>query len=230
MTAAYRLKGIGWFAVVMTVILASYLVSLRVAAEHKKLADMEARITAAQRDIRALETEFDTRANLVQLEKWNGDTLSLAAPGAAQFVPDEAALAALDPNGGGVPQVRTAALLVPTLSTAPAPTPTPIAAPAPAPATARPSTPAPVAAPASPSASVRVASVARTRPLPDDAVRAVVPTGRAAPAIARAAEAARSRVAVAKVRPQAVALLDRKLLSDTTFGDIMSGARREARH
>ena len=220
MTAAYRLKGIGWFAVVMTVILASYLVSLRVAAEHKKLADMEARIVAAQRDIRALETEFDTRANLVQLEKWNGDTLSLAAPGAAQFVPDEAALAALDPNGGGVPQVRTAALLVPTLSIAPTPVPVPrLAA-----ATATAPAPAVVAVPAP----VRVAAVPRIRPLPADAFRAVVPTGRAAPAIARAAEAARSRVAVAKVRPQAVALLDRKLLSDTTFGDIMSGARREA--
>ena len=47
-------------------------------------------------------------------------------------------------------------------------------------------------------------------------------------AIARLAESARATAAVAKVRPQAVAMLDRKLLSDTTFGDIMSGARREA--
>ena len=33
--------------------------------------------------------------------------------------------------------------------------------------------------------------------------------------------------AVAKVRPQAVAMLDRKLLSDQTFGDILSSARTE---
>jgi len=35
--------------------------------------------------------------------------------------------------------------------------------------------------------------------------------------------------AVAKVRPQAVAMLDDKLLSDNTLGDILSGARAEAR-
>ena len=57
----------------------------------------------------------------------------------------------------------------------------------------------------------------------------VVAVGRAAPAMARLAEAARGAVAVARVRPQAVALLDRQLLSDTTFGDLASGARREAR-
>lgn len=202
MTAAYRLRGLGWFGVMVAVILASYLVSARVAAEHKKLDDMDGRIAAAQRDIRALETEFDTRANLVQLEKWNVDTLALAAPTAAQFVSDDATLAALDPHGGDG-QVTRAALIVPAM--------TPTAAPATAPQMAA----AEIAAPATPRA--------------DDTARTVAPTGRAAPAIARAAEAARGVVAVAKVRPQAVALLDRKLLSDTTFGDIMSGARRESR-
>ena len=219
MTAAYRLKGIGWFAVVMAVILASYLVSLRVAAEHKKLDDLNTRIAAAERDVRAMETEFDTRANLVQLEKWNGDTLALVAPNAAQFVADDSQLASLNPTVAGAPAVRTAALLVPALSTAPTPEPTP------APALTAP--PAPVATPAR-AGPVRMAAAVR-REAPVEAVRIVAPTGRAAPAIARAAEAARGRAAVAKVRPQAVALLDRKLLSDTTFGDIMSGARRESR-
>ena len=225
MTAAYRLKGIGWFAVVMAVILASYLVSLRVAAEHKKLDDLNARITAAERDVRALETEFDTRANLVQLEKWNGDTLALVAPNAAQFVADDSVLASLNPAMAGAPAVRTAALLVPALSTAPTPEPTPAPA-----LTATPAplaTPVPLATPAR-AEPVRMAAVTR-RETPVEAVRVVVPTGRAAPAIARAVEAARGRAAVAKVRPQAVTLLDRKLLSDTTFGDIMSGARRESR-
>ena len=70
MTAAYRFKGIGWFGGCVAVVLGFYLVSLQVAGERKKLEQMDRRIESAQRDIRALETEFDTRANLAQLEKW----------------------------------------------------------------------------------------------------------------------------------------------------------------
>ena len=43
------------------------------------------------------------------------------------------------------------------------------------------------------------------------------------------ADAARAKAAVAKVRPEAVAMLDKKLLSDSTLGDILSSARAEAR-
>jgi hypothetical protein len=230
MTAAYRLKGIGWFAVLVGVVLGFYVVSLRVAAERKKLDTLNARIVAAQRDIRALETEFDTRANFQQLERWNGDTLALVAPTAAQFVTDDAALAALDPAGLGEPQVQTAAMVVPAWApsqVAPQPAVMPAVArvsqPAPAMISPAPRTPAPAA--------VRVAAASpRAVTITPAAVRIVAPTGRSAPAIARLTEAARGAVAVAKVRPQAVAMLDRQLLSDTTFGDIMSGARREARH
>ena len=69
MTAAYRLKGIGWFGGCVAIVLGFYLVSLQVATERKKLESMDRKIDAAQRDIRALETEFETRANLAQLEK-----------------------------------------------------------------------------------------------------------------------------------------------------------------
>ena len=237
MTAAYRLKGIGWFAVLVGVVLGFYLVSLRVATERKKLDDMNARIAAAQRDIRALETEFDTRANLVQLERWNGDTLALVSPSAAQFVSDDAALASLDPHAAsGLPgtEVKVAALVVPSLPQTPVASGGAVAMPA-----------VVVAAPARrpmdllPAGFTRAAApaVGGGRPasiLPAGLFRAaaaepVAPSGRNAPALARAAEAARGALAVAKVRPQAVAMLDRKLLSDTTFGDIMSGARRESR-
>ena len=207
MAATHRLKGIGWFAVLAGVILGFYLISLQVAAERKKLDDATLRVAGAQNDIRALETEFDTRANLTQLERWNGDTLALAAPTAAQFVTDEAALAALDPNAAPGAQVRTAALVVPALGPVVAPTPQ-----------------APT-----PQVSVALASAAPVRIAPVAATTIAVPTGRAAPAIARAVEAERGVAAVARVRPQAVAMLDRQLLSDTTFGDIMSGARRESR-
>ena len=224
MTAAHRLKGVGWFASCVVVVLAFYLVSLQVAAERGKLDALNARIADAQRDIRALETEFDTRGNLAQLEKWNGDTLALTAPVAGQFVSDETALASINvaaplvgPDGE---PVRSAALIVPSLagvsfqsSVAP-PAPTPAAASARAVAVAQVAAPQPTA--------IRVASapvrVAASSPAPKPVI-ATTPKAKAA--MLRA-------VAVANVRPQAVAMLDRKLLSDSTLGDILSRARVEA--
>lgn len=206
MTAAYRLKGIGWFGAGVAVVLIFYLVSLQVAGERKKLEQINRRITAAERDIRALETEFDTRANLAQLEKWNGETLALSAPTAGQFVSDETALAALDVNGmpGEGMQVRTAALVVPSG--------------------------VPALVPAQPAMTL----VAATAPVPTSqsvATAATAITTRVAAVTPRAAPSAivtRTAAVAAKVQPRAVAMLDRKLLSDNTIGDILSGARTEA--
>ncbi len=208
MTAAYRFKGIGWFGGCVAIVLGFYLVSLQVAAERKKLEGMDRKIDSAERDIRALETEFETRANLAQLEKWNGETLALAAPVAHQFVTDEAALASLDVNqiGVGQPGVQTAALVVPSLPNVAVPTPT-----------------------AAPAATPAVIQVAAAMPTAKRAVIRVAAIEKSAPLIAKLDEAARGKAAVAKVRPQAVAMLDKKLLSDTTLGDILSSARAEAR-
>ena len=207
MTAAYRLKGIGWFGGCVVVVLGFYLVSLQVAGERNKLDRVNARITTAERDIRALETEFDTRANLVQLERWNGDTLALAAPTAGQYVADETALAAYDVSapGSGV-EVRSAALLVPS------------------------------GAPAMVTTQAAMTLVAATAPVPSPApaVQTAAPRTAAAPTRAPAptrmaqVAAVRTAAAVAHVRPQAVAMLDRKLLSDSTLGDIIATARTEA--
>ena len=211
MTAAYRMRGLGWFGSCVAIILGFYLVSLQVASERKKVDVLNARIRDAQRDIRALETEFDTRANLAQLEKWNGDILALSSPTAAQFVPDEAALAAIDlhamPNMAEGGSTQMAALLVPSL---------PVALPAPVVTAAAPAAASSAKAKAAPAPSaVRVASVSQAVPV-------AAPKAR----IVRMASIAKS-AAVAKVRPQAVAMLDRKLLSDQTFGDILTGARTE---
>ena len=195
MTAAYRFKGIGWFAACVAIVLGFYLISLQVASERKKLDGLNARIHLAERDIRALETEFDTRANLAQLEKWNGDTLALASIDVNQV--------ALP----GQPGVQTAALVVPSLPTA-----APSATPAPAQAT----TP-------------QIVQVAAAMPLAKPAVFKIAAVERSAPMIAKLNDATRGRDAVAKVRPQAVAMLDRKLLSDNTLGDILKNARSEAR-
>ena len=209
MTAAYRLKGVGWFGGCVAVVLGFYLVSLQVAAERKKLEAVNGQIRFAERDIRALETEFDTRANLVQLERWNGDTLALSAPTAGQFVASESALAALDVNQiGNRGTIQTAQLLVPSM---------PVIAPV----------VAPVAAPAAVT-NVGVQTAAVAAALKPVVIRASVQMPKSAEAaIVRAASTERL-AAVAKVRPQAVAMLDRKLLSERTLGDILLRARTEA--
>ena len=207
MTAAYRLKGVGWFGGCVAIVLGFYLVSLQVAAERKKLDGVNDKIEAAQRDIRALETEFETRANLAQLEKWNGDTLALAAPTAGQFLPDEAALASLDVNAAGG-SIQTAALVVPALPTALPKVPTSEAAAAAAPA---------------------LTQVAKAMPTAEKAVIKPTAAPQRATMMAKLTDTARAAVAVAKVRPEAVAMLDRKLLSDDTLGSILRSARTESR-
>lgn len=194
MTAAHRLKGLGWFGGCMAVTLGFYLVSLQVAAERKRLEQVDAKIAAAERDIRALETEFDTRANLAQLERWNGDTLSLAAPGAQQFVRSETQLASIRFDGTMPAGVQTASLVVPSYT---------------AQAVTAPVAPA-VAAPAASAPAVTVK------------VSAPVATARIIPAVA-------TEVRPALRKTAAVAMLDRGLLSDSTLGDLVSGARSEAR-
>jgi hypothetical protein len=108
MVVVHRFRWFGWFVLCVGVILGCYLMSSRVAAERNKLADVERSIASTQRDIRALETEFDTRANLAQLQRWNGDTLKLSAPTAAQYVRNDSQLAMLD---SGEPQIQNAAVI-----------------------------------------------------------------------------------------------------------------------
>jgi hypothetical protein len=218
MAAMYRLKGIGWLGSCAVAAIGFYLVSSQVAAERKKLEQIDRQIVSAERDIRALETEFDVRANLAQLERWNGDTLALTVPVAAQFVSDEAALAQLSPRQsaplGDGPEIRTAQLLVPAAPVLP--TMTPVSTPAPAAAPA-PQVVAAVAAPkAAPLPRVIKASVttASTRP-------AAIRPGSLQPAAVVQTASVRSR------NLRAVAMLDKSLLSDTTLGDLMSGARNE---
>lgn len=202
MTAAYRLRGIGWFVSGVVVVLGFYLVSLQVAAERKRVADVGHAIEQARRDIRQLETEFSTRANLAQLERWNGEILALAAPGADQFVASEAALGEADfaatPVADG--RLRTAAMVVPSAPAAPPPTIT-VAAPAPAaPAMLPPPPAAPARAVARPVAGTIMAS-------------ATIGTPRARPAAAVTTRTG--------PRARSVALLDRKMLRENRLADLI---------
>jgi hypothetical protein len=192
MMAAYRLRGLGWLASCAGIVLGFYLVSLQVASERNKLEALNGRIRTAERDIRALETEFDTRANLQQLERWNGDILALSAPVAGQFVSDERRLASVSFGrplvADGEGPVRTAALVVPAMPALAAP-----------PAAVDP---------------IRTARIVEPAP---------APKASAAIRVVQVAQAA-----VSAVKPRKVAMLDDGLLSDATFGDIVSRARSEA--
>ncbi|TPG55001.1 hypothetical protein [Sphingomonas glacialis] len=192
-------KSLGWFLAGVAVALGFLLVPLQVAAERKKLDRTAAEILRAKRDIRALETEFDTRANLAQLDKWNAETLGLVAPAADQFVADETALASIEPTQRGtVPQMASFVPAAPlTATTSQQPVIQPAVATAPAPSAPRTAAPAPRTAPA--------------------------PTTRPVAAPARTAMAS-----VSRERPRAaVALLDRALLDDSVIGDLRSSARAE---
>lgn len=113
MRAVQRLKGLGWLLSCVVVGLTCYMISLSVASERNKLLAVNAQIAKAQRDLRALGTEFDTRANMAQLERWNGDVLALTAPTAAQYVGDETRFAALLGRPDAMPELKQAALVVP---------------------------------------------------------------------------------------------------------------------
>lgn len=95
---AQRFRALGWVAGIAFAACALYLISLQVAAERAKLETVDKRIAAAQRDMRSLQTELGTRANMRQLQRWNDDVLSLAAPRAAQFLTSEYQLASLEPG------------------------------------------------------------------------------------------------------------------------------------
>lgn len=223
MVALYRLKGLGWLSSCALVAIGFYLVSSQVAAERKRLQQVDVKIASAERDIRALETEFDVRANLVQLERWNGNTLALTVPTTQQFVRDETTLASLSPRDmtplqpGQSGGVQTASLIVP-------------------------SSPLTVTPPASTgNAAPTIVKAVINKPVSApryDAVRIAhvmpaIPAARPAPAVAAARVLIRQAIAHADERPRvdrnvrSVAMVDNSLLSAGTLGDLASGARAE---
>lgn len=189
-------KGFGWLLGIAIVSPTCYMVSSQVAAERGRVEAVEMAILDAKKDIRTLETEFDTRANLAQLERWNGDILSLSAPRPEQYVSSDAQLAALRPMEGGH---QYASLVVPAATDL---------------------------------------ALAEVKPVEQPAVKITLPkanpvqTAQATPAPVPALPRPVLQKAVAtavatKPRVQKVAMVDSGLLSDATFGDLVSSARRE---
>jgi hypothetical protein len=183
--AVHGFKGLGWFLCGVVVAPACYLVNSHGAAEQAKLNATKLAIVQAQRDIRGLETEFNTRANLAQLERWNGEVLALAAPVAQQYLASETALASLDQQPA---DIQTAALVVP------------------------------AGAPAAQVAAVAVAQV--TNPVQGPAQNA-----RATKSVAQ--QDGELRKLMKKADRQAIASVDRGVLSASTMDDLRKLAKRE---
>ena len=93
---AARFRSVYLVALVSVAGVGCYLVTQKVAAERANLARVERDIHRTRIAIRELETELGTRGSMAQLERWNSETLALAAPKANQFVDDAVQLASLD--------------------------------------------------------------------------------------------------------------------------------------
>jgi hypothetical protein len=93
---AQRFRPVAWVIGCAVAATALYTVSLRVASERARLESIELKIASTRRDIRQLQTEMGTRASLRQLERWNGEELSLTTPQARQFLPSEQLLSRVD--------------------------------------------------------------------------------------------------------------------------------------
>lgn len=96
---AKRFQSVGRVAMGAVAAMGLYLITSQVAAERTELERVNRHILAAKKDIRQLETELGTRANLRQLERWNGEVLALSTPDADQFLQAERQLASLDRSG-----------------------------------------------------------------------------------------------------------------------------------
>lgn len=95
MTITRKFRSVGWVAAVSAAALSCYLISYRVSAERGALEDVEREIAAMREDIHSLNTEFETRSRLAQIERWNRRDFVLAAPTPDQVLESEIALASL---------------------------------------------------------------------------------------------------------------------------------------
>lgn len=217
MIAIKRLQNILWILVVAFGALSAYLISLRVATERNAVQALERRIYHTRADIRYLETEFEARANMRQLEQWNARDYRYVAPKVAQYLPDERALASLDrveTNGDGyvAPPVMMA------MADAEAPAPIKPTTPSPAPTQIR-----------DHETVIRAVSAGgvATEVKSAETKEATPPRAAAPIRLARMDKPALSMPSPVARRAARMALLDEKLLDDRTLRDLGVRAAKE---
>jgi hypothetical protein len=218
MIAVKRLQSVLWVMLVTLGALSAYLVSLRVGAEQNELARVRAQIASTKSDMRYLEIEFGARSSLRQLERWNQDDFRYSAPTAQQYLNGERALANLDgvePNGP--------VYVAPPVMVAMADTPADVAVSKPrAPASPAPAQIHTEAATRAPEIAVSQISVIRTAQAADKVEKLKVPKTKLKLALDDKPET--TPVARNAAR---VAMLDAKLLDESTLGDLSAKAARE---
>lgn len=229
---AHRFRPVVWVVGCAFAATALYTVSLSVAAERARLEKVDRQIANTQNEIRQLQTELGTRASLRQLERWNSEVLALGAPKAGQFRATETALQTLD--GGILPaSVGAPAPVMVAAATAPAPAPAPANMTQPA---ARPVQTAQVAQGAKPVAAASKSAPSAAKPAaapakPVALASADVRPARAAATSKPAAKATAPKPAASKsepAKPQRFAMLDRKLVDQRTFSEILVRAASES--
>lgn len=227
---AHRFRPVVWVVGCAFAATALYTVSLSVAAERARLEKVDRQIANTQNEIRQLQTELGTRASLRQLERWNNEVLALGAPKAGQFRATETALQTLD--GGILPASFGApAPVMVAAATVPAPAPANMTQPA-----AGPVQTAQVAQGAKPVAATPKSASSAAKPAaapakPVALASADVRPARAAAASTPAAKAIAPKPAASKsepAKPQRFAMLDRKLVDQRTFSEILVRAASES--
>jgi len=212
MIAVKRLQSLIWILLVALGALGAYLVSLKVATERNELMRVRAQIARAKADIRYLETEFSARGNMRQLERWNQEDFLYAAPTPAQYLQGERALAHLDgvqPNG---PDYIAPPVMVAVATAQPEALVAAVQAAPPSPAPAQIRSEIAIIREAHAADNVERLAAADAKPKPEEKAKRDADTSKPSPAARRA---------------ERMAMLDAKLLDDSTMGEISARAARE---
>lgn len=99
-----RIRRIGWFAALAVCTALYLMLHLKVHSVTSEVVRAERQIVALEQQKLLLETEFETRSNLLQLATWNRVDFGYTAPNAAQFLDNERQLATLgSPRGPARP-------------------------------------------------------------------------------------------------------------------------------
>lgn len=105
MTQHSRARRIGWIAMLAVCAVLYLMLHLKVHAVQSEVVRAERQIVALEQQKMLLETEFETRANQLQLAAWNNVEFGYSAPTASQFLENERQLAAFGtPRAPGAPE------------------------------------------------------------------------------------------------------------------------------
>jgi len=111
MTPQSRIRRIGWVAALALCTALYLMLHLKVHAVRSDVVRAERQIVALEQSKVLLETEYETRANQLQLATWNRVDFGYTAPEASQFVDNERQLAGFSgPPAPGAPQPITVAV------------------------------------------------------------------------------------------------------------------------